>query len=556
MKNDNTNNTENKDVNRDEQAKKDNTGVQNKSSQLHVLDVLLEMKKEIFLDQSGTTYFSFSNEQGELKTFPVESSPFAALIQEIAYKKLAKTLKVDAIKEIQQILGIQAREQAQGAKRHLYNRVAKEGESFLYDLGNSVVKITSDGWDFVKLKEQVFKRNEQVSFCQVSPENGGSINSFFDGVNVKSKVDQLLIKLFIVTSLIPEIPHPVLVIHGPKGTGKSGLLKMLMRLIDPTSIFDVSMKKLDDFFLFSAARWVVGFDNVSRINLNESDVLCKLSTGGSFQKRGLYTNDSIVAMRLRNIVIMNGIPCVAERPDLLDRSLLVEMAEIDSNQRRTEAEIDAEFEKNLPKILGSAFEILSKAMKILPTVKTTGLQRMADFYLMAIAVGLAMGYRQEDIESALDENQRLRLEAATESSWLAEIIIDYLTERSIFIGTASQFLQELRGFNERENMPYASQLHRIFPKTLMNDLKRLSDVLTSNGIHFERNPRSNERTFTIQMDDAMRAKRRSKSDSIDGKVGTDGKRENKDSSKPSLADATDRYVEEFSFDGPDEWGAQ
>ena len=181
---------------------------------------------------------------------------------------------------------------------------------------------------------------------------------------------------------------------------------------------------------------------------------------------------------------------------------------------------------------------------------------MADFYLMAIAVGLAMGYRQEDIESALDENQRLRLEAATESSWLAEIIIDYLTERSIFIGTASQFLQELRGFNERENMPYASQLHRIFPKTLMNDLKRLSDVLTSNGIHFERNPRSNERTFTIQMDDAMRAKRRSKSDSIDGKVGTDGKRENKDSSKPSLADATDRYVEEFSFDGPDEWGAQ
>lgn len=45
---------------------------------------------------------------------------------------------------------------------------------------------------------------------------------------------------------------------------------------------------------------------------------------------------------------LNGINIVATRPDLLDRSILLELERIPKTERKTEKEIEEEFEKDLP----------------------------------------------------------------------------------------------------------------------------------------------------------------------------------------------------------------
>ena len=48
-------------------------------------------------------------------------------------------------------------------------------------------------------------------------------------------------------------------------------------------------------------------------------------------------------------------------------------------KRRTEEELIEAFENDLPKILAGFLNILSNALKLYPTVKLEGYQRLADF---------------------------------------------------------------------------------------------------------------------------------------------------------------------------------
>ena len=45
--------------------------------------------------------------------------------------------------------------------------------------------------------------------------------------------DQLLMQVYLVTCLVPDIPHPIPVISGQKGSTKSTLSRVLRRSVDP-----------------------------------------------------------------------------------------------------------------------------------------------------------------------------------------------------------------------------------------------------------------------------------------------------------------------------------
>ena len=56
-----------------------------------------------------------------------------------------------------------------------------------------------------------------------------------DYVNIQEK-DRLLFMVYVVTLFIPDIPHAVLILHGPQGSTKTTLMIIVKDLIDPSAV--------------------------------------------------------------------------------------------------------------------------------------------------------------------------------------------------------------------------------------------------------------------------------------------------------------------------------
>lgn len=99
-----------------------------------------------------------------------------------------------------------------------------------------------------------------------------------------------------------------------------------------------------------------------------SDALCRLSTGGGFAARTLYTDTDETAISIQRPVLLNGIGVGAVRGDLVSRTIIVGLDPIPEEKRKSETALMANFEKARPRILGALFTALSQAVREKPNV--------------------------------------------------------------------------------------------------------------------------------------------------------------------------------------------
>lgn len=377
--------------------------------------------------------------------------------------------------------------------RPLSIRVAKYLGFLFYDLGRKVVEVSSEGWRVLTDPPILFKRFPGGQI-QDDPETGGSLDEFISLVNLKEATDRLLLKVFIVTSLIPDIPHPILAIHGPQGSAKSTMLRFLVRLLDPWIVEDIQNTNSMEFFQAISQRWVVPFDNLSRLSHQLSDIFCKMVTGGAFTKRRLYTNDESIIWSFIRVLILNGVALPVEKPDLLDRCLIIELNRIPNCDRMDEETLNTRFNAIKPKLLGASFDALSKAMKIYPTVELTSTPRLADFAKWGCAVAEALGSTQQEFLSAYEMAVKRQTEEALDASPMATVIRYYIEKDGELRGSPTEILRLLRfkcqaaGFHENQ-----------LPKSPHSFGKRLQEIrpnLEATGYVVDRN-RGNHRTIHI-----------------------------------------------------------
>jgi len=120
--------------------------------------------------------------------------------------------------------------------------------------------------------------------------------------------------------------YPVLMVHGESGSGKTILTKLLMDLIDPRDEKALSIPKDDRaLIVFAKQTFLIGFENISHIPTWFSDALCRLASGDSFVAVKLYTDDELAIHKAKRPVIVNGIPRLAEREDLANRTFTISL---------------------------------------------------------------------------------------------------------------------------------------------------------------------------------------------------------------------------------------
>jgi hypothetical protein len=274
---------------------------------------------------------------------------------------------------------------------------------------------------------------------------------------------------------VPNIPHPAVILHGEKGAAKSTASELLKSLIDPSSLETLTLQSNQRTLAVNLLNhWFLPFDNVSFINDEVSDTLCRAITGGGIQQRKLNTNSEDVIFTFQRCIAINGIQNVAKRADLLDRSILIELLRIKDEKRKELTAIMANFEADRAEILGGIFDTLSKAMTIYPTVKLCNLPRMADFAIWGYAIGEALGEGMGQI--FLDEyaaNRQIQNEEAIAGDPVATLIVEFMRDKGYWSGKCSELYNKLLNIAFDHGI---STSDKYYPKNAIVLAKKFSEI--------------------------------------------------------------------------------
>lgn len=462
--------------------------------------VLLGLAEEAELFQSP--------EREVWATFPVQGHKETGLVKQSAFKSWLRRRyhdltggKVPGNQALQDALGmVEAKVLESAPVKQVFLRVAAHEGNVYIDLCNEswqVVEVTPSGWRVIDDSPVKFRRARGMLSLPM-PKTGGSIADLRPFLNVDDDGWTLGVS-WLLAALNPNGPYPVLCFLAGEGRGKSTQTRMLRAFVDP-AIAALRGAPQDERELAVAAynSWALSFDNISYLPGWFSDALCRLSTGGGFSTRELYSDAEQVLFDQKRPVIVGGIVEVISRPDLLDRTLLITLPPFPENARKEEKVLWQEFDAISPKVFGAVLDVISVGLSRWPDVRLDALPRMADFARWIVACEPALPWEEGKFLGVYAKAREDATARAVTGDLVASAVQNYLQQEPMFEGTMSGLLAVLETC-----IPERARKTKGWPKTpqgLSGRLRRAAASLERLGINcvFDiRQPGSGDRLVRI-----------------------------------------------------------
>lgn len=451
-----------------------------KSQATLLVELAIALGVDLFHNPESDGYADIHSD-GHRATYKLRNKDFKDWLNRQFYLKYGSTANSQAMQDALNVLDGKAK--FDGTERRVYVRLVDHEGSIYLDLGTddwSAIEINTVGWQIVSEPPVRFRRPRGLLPLPV-PKREGLISDLQEMLNVKPD-DWILVAAFLLYCFNPNNPKPILMILGEQGSGKSSTAKWLKRLIDPNKA-ELRQPPKDgrDLMIGANNAWVMAFDNLSHVPTDLSDALCRLATGGGFATRQLYENDEETILEAVRPVILTGIEELGSRSDLLDRMVLVSLPTILEENRQSESELEAEFERLRPWILGALLDAVAATLKKLPEIKPETLPRMADFAKWGIAGEEALGLEIGSFMLAYQGNRDNANETALEASPIAQAIQKLMEHLTAWKGTASELLVALA--NQVDEQTKRGKTWAQTPKGLSSILRRLAPNLRAIGIN-------------------------------------------------------------------------
>jgi hypothetical protein len=378
-------------------------------------------------------------------------------------------------------------------KVKIHNRIAFDETTLYYDLAlsiNKVVRVDENGIKFVSMSSDIpLFRRTQRTFEQTVPKLSKP-DALSDLAKLMRVKDRHLFEVHLVSMFLEGIVSPIMFFGGPPGTLKStnsGLVKML---IDPNGVsIDDNLNSLppkaDDMSVTLYNRYMTAYNNISKVSQVQSDGLCCAVTGGSNDKRKLYTDMDETVMNFKRKIIINGVSPYMEYSDLLDRILSHDREPI-GNVRKTDEYVLDRFQRLRPYVLGNVFQIIQKAIKIYKDLKyeISPKTRLASFEVWGEAISRAMGYEPDSFLQKYHEKIKEQSAINRESYPLIRPIEHLLSEQPEWEGSLTELYQVLKNVGIQIGIDVKSP-HEGFPKSvsaLSRELTKITPILEKLGI--------------------------------------------------------------------------
>ena len=464
-------------------------------------DILLRLVQGVELFHAADmTAFADLDINGHRETWPVKSKGFSHWLARAFYQETRGAAGSEAIQAALNVIEAKAHHDA--VEREAYVRTARlEGKLYI-DLCDKMwraIEIDADGWRVVDAPPVRFRRASGVLELPV-PVSGGSIEDLLPFFNLRNKRDFILVVAWALAALIDTGPYPVLAFTGEQGVAKSTASKIFRNLIDPNGAPLRALPRSDrDLFISASNSHLLVFDNVSGLQPWLSDTLCRLSSGGGFAVRSLWTNTDEVVFNASRPIILNGIGDIITRPDLAARALFISLEPISDADRKAEAKLLAELKAKRPQILGVLSDAISLGLRRHPSVSLPEMPRMADFAEWATACETAF-WPSGTFMTAYNENLLEVVDTVLEADLVGSTLRLFAEEEAPWNGTASGLLDRLRVF-ANESMTRSRDWPNS-PEALANRVRRAATFLRKVGVEitFNRAPvRQRSRTISISL---------------------------------------------------------
>ena len=373
-----------------------------------------------------------------------------------------------------------------GSEHRVFVRVAEVNGVVYLDLANAsneVGMVVPGAWDLTRDPDIYFRR-PKGQLALPTPVRGGHLRQLRPFVNFSSP-DEFNLMVTVVTSwLRPDIPQPVLVLHGEQGTAKTTTARLLKGLVDPSSPSSrTPPDQARDLMIWARNAWVMSIDNVDKISPKLSDGLCRISTGGGYATRRLYADAEEMTFDVMRPIVLNGIGQIASRGDLLDRAVMLELPSLDREDRMTVAELNAGYEAVRPKLLGALLDVVASGLDVVGEVPLPELPRMADFATWGYAVAGAIGSSGQEFLSVYEGNRVAALRVALEASPVGLAILNFVQEKGKWSGSMTALLKEI---GSRVDGIFKGPYFPHTPAALGTQLVRLAPALLAHGVKVDR----------------------------------------------------------------------
>jgi hypothetical protein len=325
--------------------------------------------------------------------------------------------------------------------------------------------------------ETLFYRTPMMgSFAM--PAAIGNLELLYPYLNL-SPSDRVLLIAWLSYALahpkLTGVAFPLLVLIGGQGCGKTFLCRLIQSLCDPSNVGVQTFPATEQELAVSVQlAHVTVYDNVRCIRPALADALCRVASGGALVKRRLFTDSDTVTLSLHGAVVLNGIYAFIDQPDLAQRCLPLTLLPLDEKCRRSEGELNRDFQRDLPQIFRGLLDLTAGALAHVDAVTPTSPERMIDFVRWLAAIERFQGIPGDPFQTAYGDALKQGMRDSLEENPLAAAILELIDEapKGHWSGTPSELLDALNQ-GARGRTPYLPE----WPRNAIALSKRLKPIV-------------------------------------------------------------------------------
>ncbi|MBU2626254.1 MAG: ATP-binding protein, partial [candidate division Zixibacteria bacterium] len=412
----------------------------------------------------GFRSYVFLNARKELIPVDRDETQFALLLDEYGINR-ADTL----FKWIFEALGVEGVKNGQKTEIRRFAYYDKRAHTvYVTDFANQMYRITPERIDLVDNGTEgvLFVTDPLAEPYEIHDRE--SAESFLDKhlisrVNLCSdrlSPDQrrLLLLLWIVSIFFESImpTKAILVFIGERGSGKSTACRLLGKILFGSKFDVIPMPpKEDDFDTAATNATYLVVDNADTRKAWFLDKLAVAATGGSTQKRQLYTDNRIARFPLKCYISVTSREPRFRRDDVASRLLLMKVDRL-GDQIVSESDLRDEILSIRNQLMTEILYFVQDALKGLrenSKLKVTSSFRMADFASFAIRIAEFGGIRDE-IETILRLTEGEQSDFTIEDDPIVDLLKEWTKENITEEITATQLCVELAKIAEDKNIGF------------------------------------------------------------------------------------------------------
>ncbi len=436
-------------------------------------------------------------------------------LSHLLYEAEQKILNRESTNQVILLLKYDA---SKGKQYTLYNRVAPDpsGNGSIWldiaDQQNRAYHITKNGWTIETHVPILFRRYEHQQPLVIAVK-GGDPKKLLPFVNIGANKNseltrhrQLLLLVQTASYIVPEIAHPINAMFGCPGSHKSSAQRYIKEIFDKSSVPLINRLPRDENAALQVLdhHYIPIFDNLDYLPRWFSDMLCGAVTGAGMESRVLYTDDDSFIRSFRRCILLNGLNLPATKGDIINRTIMHPTEP--TSERRTETELNKEYAKVLPEILGGFLDVLVKALQIKDTIKPSKLFRLADFTEWGCLLAVGLGESADDFIIAMDENLNNQNAADIEGNIVADMFLQYIantltyanaTEDNPIKLTPEQVFREVSAYAETIGITTKNKRWSSAPHAFTRKLNDSKAAIIANKWNFEVSHDGHKRIMSI-----------------------------------------------------------